>query len=556
MSRVREQVLIHAAVDELRLARARVDSSGRTTLDSVYTICGAKDGDEERLLTDQTVVDAVGEYVREQGLAGRDVIVALGGGSVACQFHEVPPLGATALRQAVRLKLAQQLHFDVAEAITGIDRVAQISRPDGPRVRTVAVAARKSIVQAVLDLGARTGLRVASIVTAPGALASLARECAEDAEGLRAVLHVDERSTLLVVLENRVPCLATELGFGCADLTAALMRPIIAGDAVIQLDEARACAVRDRVGIPAADAEIDEAGVCGERIIPLLEPTLQKLTKQLTQWLTFASVNANRERAAAVDLIGPGAAIPRLAETIGARLGLPCAARDWRASACWLRGEGGDPPAASLGVVAAAARFHGSQPDLIPRDVRRQRTMTRVRRIVAMAGVPVAAAIFIFGVLVQHLAQQVDPMALQSRQHMMEVQRLLGVGRDCEAKTASIRAVERDLAEFAGATPQWLGLFKELSVLLPEEFQATEVSGRSVQDRMRITITGAIRSRSGGRPFEEVVRRTLVALEQSPFFRRVQPVSSNQETAGNVAGGTLTIELEPSYPANGGRATG
>jgi len=547
MSRDRDFAVLYACGDELRVVRACLGVGNRAELSAPCTICGAKGAGETGVLQDQTALDALAAYLNDNGLTHRPLICVLGGASVACQFHDMPPLKGPALRQAVELKSAQQLHFDMAEAVVALDAGTRLDRPDGPRLRVQVVAAKKETVDAAIALGDRMKTTVTHIVSASSALAMLCRRRGESDKGLRAALHIDERTTTLVVMENGLPCVATELSFGASDLTAALMRPIIAGNDVIQLDEQKANQIRERIGIPLPSMSIEDLGITGERVLPLLEPTLQKLAKQLTQWLTFASVNANRERVQRIELVGPGAQIPRMAETVAARVNIECAAGDWLTDIAMVPADDA-ATVPTLGVAAAAALYHGSLPDLVPTTVRRKRMAVRVRRVATLAGAPLAAAIFAFGLVVENLAVNVDPLTLQSQQRMMDVQRLLSVGKDCERKRQTIAAVNREFDGFARATPAWLGLFKELSILLPREYHANELTARQVDGRLRLTVTGEIQLTADGRRFGDVVQQTLVQFEKSPFFARVQPVSSNQSPTSGGAAGTLTIELDPAYP--------
>ena len=93
-------------------------------------------------------------------------------------------------------------------------------------------------------------------------------------------------------------------------------------------------------------------------------------------------------------------------------------------------------------------------------------------------------------------------------------------------------------------------MFKEISVLLPHEVQVTEFKVRSDEEGMRLLVSGVVYIGERSRSFDEAVEQTLLLLQKSPFFRRVQLLAANREAKREHphAAGTLTVELDLVYP--------
>ncbi|GJQ26883.1 MAG: hypothetical protein HBSAPP02_19150 [Phycisphaerae bacterium] len=569
MSSGKQLLIFQVLPDELRLVAAQVEA-GRVRLKSpACFLTGVRSGDITAL-TDQTVLDNVRAHVSAQGWIGRDALVLVGGANVACQYFDMPPLEESALRQAAQLKLAQQVHFDLNQAVVsvqplsrvfGADAVArrkakETAGSDSKAVPIEVVAAHGDVCNAALTAIDRTGLVVRSISALPAVFAALARRCINADAGIHAALYVDERVSLLCVQVEGVACVSTELPFGAADLTAALMRPIITGTEVLQLDEAKAAALRDSVGIPKAEETIGSLGVTGEKLVPLLEPVLQKLGKQLTQWLTFAATQAGGRRVETLCLVGPGAGIAGLADAIAARLKVPVRVVPWGRQQSEVDPVDAEHAVEAYGLAVAAALSGDALPDLLPRAVRRERRMAKTRRWITLCASSAAAMLALAAVMLHRLDESVALRLERHRSELAEAAGLLDVNRRCSAQSSRNEQIQSQMNDFARANPTWTGLFKELSNLLPPELMATQYESRTTNGLLTLSIIANVHTPPGGRSFDEIVSATLQVLQGSAFFSRVNLESANRGPQANDpdAVGTLTIVLDLNYPRLQARA--
>src|SRR5207247_7743964 len=132
----------------------------------------------------------------------------------------------------------------------------------------------------------------------------------------------------------------------------------------------------------------------------LIEPVLQKLSKQLIQWLTYASTRLDGAVVKSLSLVGPGASIPNLAQTLGARLTAETRRCEWLADAEIAIADGSGAIADSsqrsvepFAALVAAARYWESLPDLMPPELRRQMRIRRIRKSVTLTSPIIAAGI-------------------------------------------------------------------------------------------------------------------------------------------------------------------
>jgi len=476
MSKGRGLLILHAEGNELRLVHTRLDRF-TVELSEPCTFRSATPGPDTTALSDESALDELAGFVSKQGWFGHDLVCLVGGSSVACQSFDMPALNGTALRQAVHLKLAEQLHFDVNEAMVAVDSAPAPAGGGKNSIQVGVVACHRDLTQAAIAAAERVGLNLIAITAATAALTALARDTVERPEGLHAFLHFDESCGALVVLNGMTPCVTTELPVGAADLTAALMRPIIHGEDVIQLDEVKAMALRDEIGIPAPHDPIASLDVDGDRVLPLLEPVLQKLAKSLTQWLTFASTHTGHQPVETLLLVGPGSTIPGLARTLGSRLSIETRAHDWVAGTR-LIGSAESTSLQPYGAAVGTARHWRTLPDLLPPEVRRKRRIDRARRVVSACAPITAAALIGLAMLFGQISSDARPTIIACRREMNTMGNLLGEVRMRTATKQVADTLEQQLRRFATSSPQWIGFFKELSILLPEEFNAERLQAR------------------------------------------------------------------------------
>jgi len=545
-------LVIHVGTDEVRLAHADV-LQGVVKLSDVCSFFSRQHREDGGPLSDSAVLDALASLVQEKRWRGSKTVWLLSGSKVACQSYDMPPLQGGALRQAVLLKLGQQLHFDVAESVVAVDPVGETGAGTESQMRVTATAAHRSLTNEVSEAAARVGLDVAGISAGLAALAKLAAHTAGEASAPSAVLYVDEHASTLTVLDAGAAIATAELPVGLDDFVSALMRPIIVGDDVVQLEQPQALALRNDFGVPAADESLEPVGITGERVLPLIEPVLQKFAKNLTQWLTFAATSLNHRQVECIRLVGPGSTMPRLAEALGSRISREVQAEDWLDLVVVPGEETSDAPLQSMAVAVAGALFHESLPDLMPSAIRKKKRLRKIRRVVTLCGPCAAAATLVLAMLFERVGSQFDPALAFQNQQLAGVQQIVGANSQWNADRAVVSRLQRQFDEFSQNSPSWVGVFKDLATLLPSELQVTDYVVSSREDGLRLTVNAMVFS-SGqpGRDFDKTVAQTLLLLQKSPSFGNVQLLSANRDQQSQRLGatGALSVELELVYPSS------
>lgn len=543
MSKAREILVLQFSGEEIRLASAR-SNHGVVEISSAAAFPTTKRGDDVATLHDQTLTDALKAHVRDSGWKGRDAIALVSGPYVGCHYFEMPPLKRDAMRQAILLKLAQQLHFDVSAAVVAIDtNSASVGRS-----RTGVVALHQDLARCVVEIIEEIGLQLLSLSSAPSSLALHAASDREGMHGQQAVLHIDENTSTLTVLDGDKPYVVTELSLGGADFVAALMRPIISGDECIQLDQAAATTLRDEIGIPAPDARIVSLEITGDRILPLLEPVLQKFSKQITQWLSFAATCNGGVVVKSLQLVGPGTSIRGLGPALAGRLSIEVGTESWLDDKGSLQFAAADGILDRYGFAVSAIRNCERLPDLIPAKVRQQNKSRRLRASITRCSPFLAAAMLVLAVSFDSLYDNLQPNLRTQRSQSDALEQVVHENVRWASYRGGTRILASQIDEFTRASPPWHALFKQLSATLPAEMRAIEVVGRPVESGTKLIVKAAVYP-SNSKSFDELAAQTVLALQKSPFFRRVE-MSANRgsSTEDPLAAGTVSFEMDLIYP--------
>lgn len=549
MSKDRQLIIVEARPESLRLNFLRGDGASVIECVGATAIAPTDPKSEESSLLDQLALDAATEAIRDRtDFRNADMVVIVGGGDIACHYFAMPQLEGATLLDAVRLKLGQQMHFPLDEAVIDITRLPGAAGHAGETIPVRATAVRKVVAEAAVAFAQQARRHLVAITSSAIALTRLTETTAtDDGVAVCATLQIDASYSTLIVVGESGPCLTTELPVGADDFTRALMRPIIAGDDVFQIDEAQAIELRNRVGIPDREAEIGLHNLKGKSLLPLLEPAIQRFAQQLTQWLTFAATTEGGGQVQRLQVVGQGALLPGLGDALSQRLKIDFVLPNWLESHARVA-NAPSHDLESYAAASAAMKFLDDLPVLLPDEERKRRRIARFRSSTTKAGPIIAAATlgiaFLFNQVGGHLSQAVGEV----QSEMLRVQSLVDENTRLHQERAAIDALKGRFDLFSSQTPNWLGLFKELSIILPMEIRVRRLRTGNDGGELRVIIDGDVARSGRGQSYDESVELALTALERSPFAKSVRLMNSSRKDGDRTEyEGTMSVEVSLAY---------
>jgi len=264
----------------------------------------------------EQIVQAIQQAREGRRFRGRQAVFCLGARDLFVQNIRVPQGSGEDLRKTVYAEAAGRLPFSSEEAEIRYLETGDVRQGDTLRREVILLACRREMVQRLLEIGERTGLRPAAIDVEPVALLRCyARQFRrnEDQQSRMMFVNVGASTTKVVIAQGSTPMFIKYLETGGRHLDEAVARHL-------EMAPEDAAALRRHNGDRRADqrdAEITRS--IGQSVRPVLE----RLVGELALCLRYYSVTF-RGRPLSRAVLGGGEACESLAEYLGAQLGLPC----------------------------------------------------------------------------------------------------------------------------------------------------------------------------------------------------------------------------------------
>jgi type IV pilus assembly protein PilM len=262
-------------------------------------------------------VDTLAEVLRDMFAAhklAKRVRVGVANQRIVMRTIDLPPLtDAKQIASAVRFQAQDHIPMPLDQAVLEHQVLGTVETPDGPRTRIVLVAARRDMIDRVLEATTRAGLRPHGIDLSAFAL-------------IRALHRADAVGTSLYVNVGGITNLAIASGTTCL-FTRVIPSGIesLAGE----LAERRALTLEHshgwlrHVGLlaPADEIEGDSEIVIEARNV--LTEGVRRIGDEVRNSLDFHVMQDGSTSVDRVVLTGPAVAVPGFSDQLGLQIGLP-----------------------------------------------------------------------------------------------------------------------------------------------------------------------------------------------------------------------------------------
>jgi type IV pilus assembly protein PilM len=288
-------------------------AGGRPAIEHAATVSLASGVVTEGEVADvDTLAAALRELFADKKL-GRRVRIGVANQRIVMRTLHLPPMDAKDIDSAVRFQAQEHIPMPLEQAVLEHHSLGIVQTPDGPRTRVVLVAARRDMIDAVLGAVHKAGLRAEGIDLAAFAM-------------IRALYRPDLSGTTLYLSMGGITNIAVAVGTTCV-----FTRAVAYGTEtmVTELAERRGLTSEHAQGwlrhvgllVPTDDIEGDRDIVLEARAVA--SDGLRRVADEIRNSLDFFRTqheNSDVERAV---LTGPAAAIPGVADHLGAEIGLP-----------------------------------------------------------------------------------------------------------------------------------------------------------------------------------------------------------------------------------------
>jgi type IV pilus assembly protein PilM len=316
--RSRTKPVVGLDIEPGAVTAARVTVNGHLVVDQAATAPLAPNVVRDGEVTD---VAAVAEALRDMWAANKglpkEVRIGAANARIVMRVMDLPPLeGKKELEAVVRHHAEQDLPIPLEQATLDYRAIGTVDTPEGPRLRTVVVAARRDLIESLVASVRAAGLKVEGIDLS--AFAMIRALKTDDAPAL--YLSVSGLTNLAVA--DGTGCTFTRVtGGGLEHMVQAL-----AERTAVPIDEARGWVLR--AGVTGTDAELESDPETLAAVRTVLVSGVRQVAGEVRSSLDFHQMQSGGDTALdRVVLTGAAAAVPGFAETLCTELGLPVESR-------------------------------------------------------------------------------------------------------------------------------------------------------------------------------------------------------------------------------------
>lgn len=289
-------------------------------------------------------------------------------------------------------------------------------------------------------------------------------------------------------------------------------------------------------GLPQRGQVVDPGiQLSGDAVLPLMQPAMQRYVVETRQTLRFGMLESDAARAS-VQLIGPGAGIPGLAEALGVALDLHVQVSEGAAKPGESIGE------EHVGDLGLALELRSQTGWFVPGSVRVLRTSRSMGRSVRVGAA--VALLTLCGLAGRAYVgeRSMRPAIAQLRAEADAIDAEVRATIAAQQKARDLAAIVSITDQAIGVRTNWRATLAMLSRAMPAGVELIDVAGdfRSADVVGRPALT--IRGRVAGGP-EDSTSRLRDALSANPMVASARVVSSRVDAEGEREF-TIIIELQ------------
>jgi len=476
--------------------------------------------------------ERLAKVVEELECGGMPARVLYHSPTQAVDYAGFPIKSPAHVADAARLGCLDSLAYAAESPVCLATIIGRDGAGERKLTHTVVVADRDDMLGALATMVKSSGLQfLGATPRAAVIMAHTVDHALERSAESRGYLFLGEDSSFFCIVGDRALQFGRRISLGLSSLVNGLTRPIqISPDeepVVLSAESARVILFQH--GYPDRGTVVcDSPEIRGGQIIPFMQPILQRFVIEMRQSVRFG-LPPERRDGLPITVLGPGGALPGLAELFGRELGVEaeagaeCAAYD-------------DHDPGSPGSVAAACvqdPCAGDEMRLFPGTLMQSRRAGTIRRWLWTGA---AASVAVIGIdTVQYEAQlrSARPQAEVLKQSAQEMASFRETRDRLEKALSAVRDLETQMLDEIGVQSNYRAVLQEISMVTPPAIRLLslnlgEEKGNHVGDMTGFVMDPRVSSEQGG------LDAFVMALRESPLFDGVELNHVQQGAIGGV----------------------
>ncbi|MCM8800676.1 MAG: pilus assembly protein PilM [Candidatus Omnitrophica bacterium] len=475
----------------------------------------------------------------------------------------IPALSKKDLRGAVSIELKKRLPFQTDLSNVFFDFFVTDEIHDeggGVNLQVTCIACDRFVLDEQVQLLKEMGLRPRSINVIPDAIGNLLPYCLEiTPDKTTVVLDIGASCSLLNFYKGNALQFSREIPVAGEHLTRALTKTITTSLGTVNILAEDAEKIKRQCGIPLDDDAqtqylTDFGVILGNQLSSLLRPTLERLVTEINRTISFYIKTFKSEPIEELYLTGGSARLKNLDKFLLYNLeGLKKveilntlqALKGWQDTSVFKQEMVMEQVASHMAVSFGLCLGNGGKVNLLPLKERVEQKVifaTTLLRIVfpllltfslSFYGLAYANALR-YKIWLSKLEAEInrlEPIASKAREYVLTKTKL-------EQRKELIKKAE-------GRQPIWWGILKELSNITPNDVILNRIAIPQKKEPRQIHLEGKIFARYT--IVDLALSQYLMALEESPFFKHAQLVTSKKDMYSSIPAANFEIICELNY---------
>lgn len=266
------------------------------------------------------ISQAIGRAREGRNFRGKDVVLGLSDRELFLQNIRVPRAEGAELERIVKQEAAGRIPYNVAETEIRFFEMADVRQGDTTLREVVVLACHRPLLERVLSVCPRSGLRPVAVDVEPAALVRsyVSQFRRDDDRQQRALfLHVGHNNTAVVITKGDEPLFVKYLELGGKHFDEAVAKHLA-------MDVSDAAVLRRNNGDRRADMQDPEIALS---IAEGMRPVVERLSNELSMCVRYHSVTFRGQPLVRL-VLGGGEASSTLLEALSKRISLKCELSD------------------------------------------------------------------------------------------------------------------------------------------------------------------------------------------------------------------------------------
>jgi len=519
----------------------------------------ARDNHAERI---KSALVFIKEFIAESRIKNIEGRLAIYGKGVFIFSLTVPNLTKKDLRGAVGIELKKRLPFQLDMNNVAFDffTTGQVREEKGVFLQVTCIAADRIAIEEQAQMLKDLNIRPIGIYAVSDALGNLLPYClSAPSQKTVCLLDIGANTSLLNFYKGSDLVFFREIPVGGEHLSNALVKTMTIADANITISIDDAEKLKRNCGIPLDDEAktefmTDFGALRGEQVSAMLRPTLEKLVMEISRTFSYYSKTFKTENISELFLTGGSSRLRNIDKFLlfnldmlkrVESLNILKSVNGWADKSLLKHELVMEQAASHLGVALGLCLEGGGRVNLLPVREKLEHKALIVSNVLRATFPFILGLSLLFYAFSYLTARKYKVFSAQMDAQISRLEPTAEQVKQYRQMKAKFEQRQDALEQAKGKQPYWWGVLKELGNITPREAVLTRISSDPAREPKEIRLFGKIYARYT--IVDIALSQYIMALEESPYFSRVEMVSSKNDMYSPIPAADFEIACQLNY---------